>query len=95
MFNKIKKLFICFLLLSASLLTVQAQTDFARTFATACGQAGNVSFTVGQPSNQPIKNFLSIKAEEISKIRDLSATEILRYFFVVTHNMYRFSLEDF
>ena len=52
----VKKLIICTILMLACWLPMRAQADFARTFSSACGQAGNVSFTLGQPFYQQVSN---------------------------------------
>lgn len=52
------------LLFCIAVFSVQAQTDFAHAFSTACGQAGNVSFTVGQPFYQQVKNYFSLETAE-------------------------------
>lgn len=64
MFNKIKALFTYFLLLSASLFSSQAQTDFVRAFPPICGQAENISFTIGQPFYKQVKNFSGLEVAE-------------------------------
>lgn len=58
---------ILLLLLSVFVLPLQAQqaqTDFARNFSSACGQAGNVSFTIGQPFFQQITNDSGLEMAE-------------------------------
>lgn len=47
---------ICLLWLSVGLLSAQAQTDFARAFPVACGQAGNVFYSFGQLFYQQLKS---------------------------------------
>lgn len=64
MFYKIKALFTYFLLLSASLFSSQAQTDFVRAFPPICGQAENISFTIGQPFYKQVKNFSGLEVAE-------------------------------
>ena len=58
-----KRIFILFLMF-VSLLSLRAQTDFARTFSSACGQAGNVSFTLGQPFYQQVSNASGLEVAE-------------------------------
>lgn len=59
-----KKLFTYLIMISASLSMRAQTTECVRTFSSACGQAGNVSFSVGQPFYQQIKNASDLEIAE-------------------------------
>ena len=58
-----KKIFILSLMF-VSLLSLRAQTDFARAFPPTCGQAGNVSYSFGQPFFQQLRSATGAEVSE-------------------------------